>query len=383
MKKTTERNIDLLGKEKIIDLNDPFYTNQLITYIGNKRSLLPFLNYGFEEVRRKLGNRKLTILDGFSGSGSVSRLLKSYSIKLYSNDLENYSYITNKCYLSNASEINQTDIKETIDALNGQKSILSTGFLTDNYSPKDDSNIKEGERVFYTHRNGMILDTFKKWIYENIPEKYRHFYLAPLIFQASVHTNTSGIFKGFHKKDGIGHFGGAGENALSRIMKEISLPYPIFSKDECEVEIHNKDINLLIQQLPEMDLVYYDPPYNQHPYGSNYFMLNILASSDLSVPIQNGVSGIAENWNRSAYNKKQLAIDSMDDLIKNTKSKYILISYNNEGIIPFDIFKAILTKYGNVDLLQQDYNTYRGCKNLKNRNIKVREFLWIVKKHTL
>ena len=55
-------------------------------------------------------------------------------------------------------------------------------------------------------------------------------------------------------------------------------------------------------------------------------MLNILANKD-DIEIQDGVSGIAKKWNKSAYNIKLQAIESMDDLIKNTKSKYILISY--------------------------------------------------------
>ena len=79
--------------------------------------------------------------------------------------------------------------------------------------------------------------------------------------------------------------------------------------------------------------------------------------------------------------KKQSAIESMDDLIKNTKAKFILISYNNEGIIPFDTFKSILEKYGKVELLQQDYNTYRGCRNLHDRSIKVKELLWVLEKN--
>ena len=32
------------------------------------------------------------------------------------------------------------------------------------------------------------------------------------------------------------------------------------------------------------DLAYFDPPYNQHPYGSNYFMLNTIAKWDFIAP---------------------------------------------------------------------------------------------------
>ena len=373
---------DLFSQNSLyIDFDSPFFTSQLITYIGNKRALLPFLNYGFEVVKSKLEKQKISVLDGFSGSGVVSRLLKYHSKKLYTNDLESYSYVCNKCFLSNKSQIDVKKINKTIDLLNSQKNNLIEGFITKNYSPKDDNDIKMGERVFYTHKNGMILDTFKKWIYSNIPQKEQCFYLAPLIVEGSIHTNTSGVFKGFHKKDGIGHFGGSGENALKRIMGEITIKRPVFSDVECEIEVSQQAINQLVRELPELDLAYYDPPYNQHPYGSNYFMLNILSTPKEEISIQDGVSGISVDWNRSNYNKKQSAIESMDDLVKNTKAKFILISYNNEGIIPFDTFKSILEKYGKVELLQQDYNTYRGCRNLHDRSIKVKELLWVLEKN--
>ena len=189
---------------------------------------------------------------------------------MHVNDLELYSCIINKCYLSNvSSEINESIIK-VIDSLNNVKDDeLYEGFITKNYAPEDDNNIKEGERVFYTHRNAMLIDTIKKIIFNTVPEDYRHFYLAPLLVQASIHTNTSGVFKGFHKKDGIGHFGGAGENCLERIKSDIHLEYPTFFNNGCDVKIYQKNINELIKEIPEVDMVYCDPPYNKHPYGSN------------------------------------------------------------------------------------------------------------------
>jgi adenine-specific DNA-methyltransferase len=109
-------------------------------------------------------------------------------------------------------------------------------------------------------------------------------------------------------------------------------------------------------------------------------MLNILANGTRGIPIQDGVSGIAKDWNRSEYNKRQHAEKAMSDLIKNTPAKYILISYNNEGIIPIKKFEKILQKYGTFELMEQEYNTYRGSRNLNGRNIRVKELLWILKK---
>jgi len=323
----------------------------------------------------------MVCLDGFSGSGVVSRLLKYHSKYLVSNDLEDYAWIINKCYLANKSEVDLPKISATIKRLNEEADANPKGgFIYENYAPKDDNAIQAGERVFYTGVNAKKIDTLKELIYSNIAECERHFYLAPLIVASSIHTNTSGVFKGFHKKNGIGHFGGAGENALVRIKKEIKLQPPIFSDCECKVEVTKQDINELVKNNKAFDLAYFDPPYNQHPYGSNYFMLNILATAEKQIPIQCGVSGIAEKWNRSEYNKRQRAINAMDDLIRNTNAKYFLISYNNEGIIPAPDFKKILSRYGTYELFEQDYYTYRGSRNLKARNKIVTELLWILKK---
>jgi len=375
---------DLFGNNQTeINFDIPFYTSHLITYIGNKRALLQFLNAGFELVKEKIGKEKIFALDGFAGSGVVSRLLKEHCYILHSNDIENYSNIINTCYLSNKSQVDFKYIKETIDYLNNLKdSDLYEGFITKNYAPKDDNNIQAGERVFYTHKNAMLIDTMKKFIFTEVPPEKIPYILSPLLIQASIHTNTSGVFKGFHKKDGIGHFGGSGENCLTRIKGKIELEYPIFSEKECKVKVFKDDINHLIKDVEcqGYDLVYYDPPYNQHPYGSNYFMLNIIANPQEETEIQDGVSGISVDWYKSAYNKRNPAIQSLDDLIKNTNSKYILMSYNNEGIIPFDIFKETLEKYGKVSLLDKDYSTYKGCRNLCDRSKQVKELLWIVEK---
>ncbi len=82
-----------------------FLNSQIITYIGNKRSLLSFIGKGIDIVRNNLDKRKLDIFDVFSGSGIVSRYLKQYSDKLVVNDLEKYSEIISSCYLSNYSEL--------------------------------------------------------------------------------------------------------------------------------------------------------------------------------------------------------------------------------------------------------------------------------------
>jgi len=368
--------------DDLIDLSNPYFVSHLITYIGNKRKLLPFLHTSILDVKKKLGKNKLSSFDGFAGSGVVSRLLKYHSSKVISNDFEGYTKTINGAYLANKSEVNAKLLNEAIEFLNESKLTQTDSpyFITNNYAPKDDVNIKNGERVFYTNKNARIIDNVRYLIDEKIDPNVQIYCLANLLIKASIHTNTSGVFKGFHKRNGVGHFGGHGANALMRIKKEISLEMPIFSDIECDVDIQKEDTNTLVEKMPEVDLAYYDPPYNQHPYGSNYFMLNLINDGN-PAEIQSGVSGIARDWQRSAYNKTKSAIDAMDGLLENTKAKFIAISYNNEGIIPIEIFRSILDKHGKWELYEKEYNTYRGSRNLRDRNIKVQELLWVLQKN--
>lgn len=359
--------------------SNKYLCSQIITYLGNKRNLINSIREEcLHPIQKEIGKHKLSIFDGFSGSGVTSRLFKAYSNDLYVNDLEYYSYILSKCYLSNQSEINISDIQNKIDMLNSQKfsTEFGMGIIEEFYSPKNKDKIEKGERAFYTPQNAKIIDNLRRMIEI---EKNNHLLLAPLLYEASVHANTSGVFKGFYKnKQGIGQFGGDKKNALERITKEIHLPYPVFSKYECPVHIYQTDTNSLISTLPEVDIAYYDPPYNEHPYGSNYFMLNLISTYKRPDNISE-VAGIPVSWNKSEYNTNK-AEESFINLIENTKAKFIVISYNNEGIISVERIKEILYKYGKLTTKEIVYNTFRGSRNLRKRDIYTSEYFFILKR---
>jgi len=359
--------------------NEEYLTTQIITYIGNKRSLLGFIGDAIDVVKKKLGKDKLDIVDIFSGSGIVSRYLKQHSSKLIANDLEEYAYIINKCYLSNKKDIDMDELVSWYNYLKEQlDGELHSGIISEMYAPKDINNIQLGERCFYTTRNARYIDTARQLI-DNIPEQYRQFFIAPLLTEASVKNNTSGVFKGFYKnsKTGIGQFGGNDENALSRIKKDIDLPFPVFSNYNCDVEIYKEDANKLVSKLDVADLIYMDPPYNQHPYGSNYFMLNVINKYKRPKEVSS-VSGIPKDWNRSKFNQAREALKTFENLCKKAKARYLLISFNSDGFIKKEEMVKMLSKIGNVTVMEKKYNTFRGSRNLNNRDIHVKEYLYLV-----
>jgi len=362
--------------------NEKYLTEQIITYIGNKRSLLDFIGKSVDIVKHELNQDKLSTADLFSGSGIVARYLKQFSTELHVNDLEDYATTINRCYLTNKSEIDTLELDKWYQYLkdNLSDNNLKKGFISKLYSPEDDDNIKVGERVFYTSRNAKYIDTARQLI-ENIPEPYKTLLLAPLLYEASNRTNTSGVFKGFYKnsKTNIGQFGGNGKNALKRILTNIEIKKPILSNFECNVNIYQEDTVELAKKLPVIDLVYLDPPYNQHPYGSNYFMLNLI-NNYIEPERISKVSGIPVEWNKSEFNKKTNALSMMDSICKNLNAKYILISFNSEGFISFEEMVKMLSSYGSVRVFDKKYSTFKACRNLRNRDLYVKEYLFLLKK---
>lgn len=278
--------------------NAEYLRTQLITYIGNKRALLPFIETGIRHAKAKLGKERIDFLDLFAGSGVVARMARQHSRMIHCNDLELYSYVFNTCYQTNQADVDSRALSNELDRVRVTvRETFAPGFIAELYAPRDDNNIQSGERVFYTRRNATFLDTFCR-VLEGTSEELRPFVLAPVLAQASMHANTSGVFKGFYKnKDGVGQFGGTGKNALTRIKRDIEVQAPVFSNFACDTHVYKSDANALVREIEPVDVAYFDPPYNQHPYGSNYFMLNLLC--DYRRPQQiSAVSGIPTDWNR-------------------------------------------------------------------------------------
>ncbi len=360
---------------------DPAYlSEQLITCLGNKRSLLGFIGGAVERVCEKLGKRQLSCYDAFSGSGIVSRFLKRYAHTLYSNDLEAYAAMLGRCYLANRNEVEATGLPTLWEEVQERlRQEWAPGLVAELYAPQDDAAIHPGERAFYTRRNAIFLDTACR-IIRTLPEATQPFFYGPLLSEASIHTNTAGVFKGFYKnREGLGQFGGVGRNALSRILAPMQLPLPVFSRFEAECHVMRGDATDSARQLPELDLAYLDPPYNQHPYGSNYFMLNFLLEYKRPEKLS-AVSGIPAGWNRSAYNRRRDVRGALAGLLAALPARFALLSYNSEGFVSLPELLDTVRADWKAEVMAQDYATFRGCRNLSARALRVKEFLLLLER---
>lgn len=371
---------------------DPYLTTQIITYLGNKRKLLPTIKFVIETI---LANEKKTALcmgDGFSGSGIVSRLFKSYASELYTNDIADYSYILNQCYLANISPEMATELQRFIteansyadDYTNPRNRFSIPEFICGNWAPKSE-NIELGERVYFTYENGKRIDILRNYI-ETLREPYKTLLLGRLLVEVSIHNNTNGQFSAYYKgEDQRGQYGGKHSIDLQRIAAPITLTMPISTFSKNDAFVSKQDTTEWARNLPPLDFMYYDPPYNKHPYSIYYFMLNIVAQWNTTIEIPDTTRGQPLNWHRSAYNSFKHASNEFETLISLTKARYILISYNSGGIIPINVMDAMLAKYGTVTKIPVEHKTYnrlKGISEYKRTTQKeaIKEFFWLLQK---
>jgi adenine-specific DNA-methyltransferase len=393
------------------NIDNNFLNKQLLTYLGNKRELKDwFINYLQQQINMK-PSYSYSFLDGFSGSGIISRCAKIIPniSDIYCNDWEYYSYIYNSCYLSNVP-IHSNKFKNIsyyIDKCNQNKLVSQNcnNYIYGNYTPLDDNNIQLYDRCFYTSKNGIIIDNIRNYINKYIPEEYQKYCIGSLLYECSVKNNTCGYFNSFYKSEKqcedifnnnkiqIGKYGGKNSNDLKRITADIELPIPVFSSINKNITISCQDMNKYVETMTPVDITYYDPPYNKHPYGTFYFMLNEIAEYNTNkiLPKHNeSIRGQSNDWKRSDYNSFSKAEIAFEKLIENTKSNKIIVSYYNKGIISIDNMKNILEKYGSVEIINFDHKPYhkligQGSKFIskietKKNNSKLNEYLFILNK---
>jgi adenine-specific DNA-methyltransferase len=130
----------------------------------------------------------------------------------------------------------------------------------------------------------------------------------------------------------------------------------------------------------EYDIIYLDPPYNHRQYAPNYHLLETIAKYDN--PKIKGVSGMRNYDNqKSDFCNKEKALKELEKIVNRKNYKFLLLSYNNEGIMPQNDILKILEKAGNVILKEYAYLRFKSNNNGEAAKKKfIKEQLFILKK---
>lgn len=343
-----------------------FIFNQLIPYIGNKRKLLPLIDRAIEASGLKPGQ---DFVDLFSGSGVVARMAKERGFRVIANDWEPYSEQINRAYIgcNAAPDFGGKSYADMIDGLNALPPV--EGWVTEHLCPDDDDHYVIGrDRLFFMRKNGMRIDAVREELERlraggALDDGQFACLLAPLLYQCCYTSNTSGLFKGFHAG-----WGGSNGTALYRICGDLRLEPATFCDNGLINEVTRLDAQSFARDHGRSyDFVYIDPPYNQHPYGSNYHVLNSVALWDKpklapKISGRGDKAAIRHDWRsarRSPYNSARLASQAIAALLDTLPARWIAISYSTDGNIPLlDLAEACRAR-GATSAFVQPYKRYR------------------------
>lgn len=307
----------------------------------------------------------LTLFDAFCGTGAVSDRLKN-KFNLVINDNLKWAtvYTAGRLYASSChferlgfdpfAFLNQSDEKVQ-------------GFIYKNYAPTESS------RMYFTPENAARIDYFRKQIEEwhknkLLSEAEYMLLLASLVESVSRVSNTAGVYGAFLKKwDG-------------RALKPIEFIKPAYNAcDSLNIKIYNDKTENIISDV-KCDILYLDPPYTQNQYGTQYHLLETLILNDH--PSVSKVTGSRPVMPmRSDWSKEYKAHILLDRIIANTTARYIVMSYNNDGLMSKEYIEAVMKRYGKPETYCCKKISYKKYQNWKSQNHKEHfEYLFFVEK---
>ena len=311
-------------------------------YLGNKYRLLPFITKVIQENCPGIRS----IADIFAGTGAVASAFTDKTILTNDNMYSNYL-----CHLAwfGTENVDLHKIHEYVEYYN--KCTPSE----DNYMSLNFSGTYFNEES--CRKIGFIREDIEKEYSEGrINQRERAVLVASLLYGMDKIANTCGHYDAYRK--------GAD---LSAVLK-LSIP-DVSNNLDCHNQCFNIDANELVKNI-QADLVYIDPPYNSRQYCDIYHLLENVARWEK--PSLHGVAKKMDRDNlKSRYCTTQ-ATDAFEDLIKNTNSKYILLSYNNmadkgnsrsNARISDDDIMRILSQKGKVCVFRQKYKAFSAGKS--------------------
>lgn len=333
-----------------------------MNYIGSKLSLLNFIQTSVFEIA---GKNNQSFCDLFAGTGIVGRHFKKLGYSVISNDLQYYSYVLNRHYIgnNNALKFKKFPFGNIFDYLNTL--VPTKGFIFDNYATGGGT-----DRLYFSDNNAIKCDSIRKEIEKLFQDDYitadeYFFLLACLLENIDKYANTASVYAAFLKK------------LKTSAQKDFIIsPVETICSNKRQF-VFNTDANELIKNI-KTDILYLDPPYNERQYASNYHLLETIAKYDN--PIVSGKTGLREyKEQKSLYCRRRTVVKTFADIIRHANTKYIFLSYNNEGLMSFDEIKAIMSIRGQYGCFTQGHNRFKADKNRKYSANSTTEYIHWVK----
>lgn len=302
----------------------------MVKYLGSKRRLLNVIEQAVRDFRPVV-----KVTDAFSGTARVGNRLKGAGYQVLANDHNLYATTMARCYVEAGPELEEPALA-ILRELNGLPG--EDGFFTRTYCE---------QARFFQAKNGRRIDAIRRRVREmEIAEPLRSVVFTSLLEAADRVDSTTGLQMAYLKQ------------WSARSYDELELRMPALVPGVGRVT-ESDAINAVREPA---DLIYLDPPYNQHSYLANYHIWETLVTGD-----EPEVYGIAQKrldvrTRKSAFNFKREFGQAFTALVEACAAPNLLISFSNEGFLPYEELASLLLARGEVAVRAHPYRRYVGAQ---------------------
>ena len=309
----------------------------LIKYIGSKRALLTHITGVIDQLVSPGG----LVVDLFSGTSRVGHALKGMGHQVWSNDQNTYAHTLATCYVQADRERWEAPARKLISELSRLPG--RAGYFTDTFCERS---------RYFQPKNGARIDAMREHIERlDLDPELKAIVLVSLMEAADRVDSTTGVQMAYLKQ------------WAARSYNDIELRFPAVQPSvaggRCMATQGDAEV---VSAKIDADLVYLDPPYNQHSYLGNYHIWESLVLWDK--PSVYGIACKREDCRtrKSAFNGKRAIFPAMEAVLNNIKTKALVVSFNNEAYISRLEMEGLLKGRGKLTVIEMTHDRYVGAR---------------------
>jgi adenine-specific DNA-methyltransferase len=302
----------------------------VIKYLGSKRLLIPRI---LELVEPLPGVG--TVLDAFSGTARVSHALKRRGLQVHANDHNTYAATLATCYVQADRRRWQARGERLIAELDGLPG--KPGWFTETFCVRS---------RYLQPQNGARVDAIRERVAVlSLPPELEAIALTSLMEAADRVDSTVGVQMAYLKRWSARSF-----QPLRLRMPEL---LPGSGSASC---LEARDAAM---RYPA-DLVYLDPPYNQHSYLGNYHVWESLVRWDKPEVYGVAMKRTDVRERASPFNRRGQIERSFREVVDAVRARWLLVSFSDEGYLAPEMVRAALAARGPVLQIEMAYRRYIG-----------------------
>ena len=304
----------------------------MIKYLGSKRLLVPVLG----EIATAVDAR--TAVDLFTGTTRVAQELKRRGLHVTAADVATYSAVLSDCFIAtDAASVDLADLDEALarlQALPGRP-----GYVTETFCRR---------ARYFQPDNGARIDAVR----DVLESDYRGTWLFPvlltsLLLAADRVDSTTGVQMAYLKQ------------WAPRASRPLELARPQLIPGSGATVLG--DAVSTVHQLEAVDLMYLDPPYNQHRYSTNYHVWETLVRWD--APDHYGIAckrvDSRDLARKSVFNIRRQMPAALAEVVRGARAEVVVVSCNDETWVGADEIEGWLLEAGHQDVARLAFDTKR------------------------